>query len=130
MKNSLKISSLTAFLLSIPSLIIVDWYYKSFGILVMFTFITIGLVLDQITRMLYPDGDIVPIENYQKSRFINMVILVLFLQSPMALIYGNKASDKLGFWMMIIMIVFGIILSQIARLKFRYTVEKGEKTYD
>ena len=48
----------------------------------------------------------------------------------MALIYGNKASDKLGFWMMISMIVFGIVLSQIVRLKFRYTVKKGKKPYD
>lgn len=50
--------------------------------------------------------------------------LVLFIQSPIGLIYVNRLSDKLGFWIMLIMVCLGIILNQIARNKYEYNINK------
>lgn len=126
MKNSLKIGSLTAFVLAIPALIVVDWFYKGYGILIMFILATIGLVFDQIVRMKYPNNYVTPLSNYRVNKLLNMVALVFLVQSPMALIFGNKVTDKLGFWLMAVMICLGIVLNQIARLKFSYRTEKGD----
>lgn len=127
MKNSLKILSLTAFVLAIPALIVVDWFYNGYGILIMFILATIGLVFDQIVCMKYPSSIVKPLSNYRANKLLNIFALVLLVQSPMALIFGNKIMDKLGFWLMAVMICFGIILNQIARLKFSYCTEKGDE---
>lgn len=126
MKNKLKIASITAFVLAIPSLIVIDWFYKGAGIGVMFFFITTGLVFDQILRLQYPSVVLFPIQNYRKNKILNIFALILFVQSPIALIYFNKMLDKLGLLIMLIMISFGIILNQISIVKFQYSAEKGE----
>ncbi len=126
MKNSLKILSLISFVLSIPALIVVDWFYDGYGILVMFALATVGLVLDQLLRMKYPSRTVTPLSNYHKNKLLGIIALVLFVQSPMALIFGNKAMDKLGFWLMAAMICLGIVLGQVARLKFAYHTIKED----
>ncbi len=126
MKNSLKILSLTSFIFATPALIVVDWYYTGNGILIMFLLVTIGLVLDQIVRMNYPSDIVVPLSNYHINKLLNIFTLVLLVQSPMALIFGNKVMDKLGFWLMTIMICLGLVLNQIARLRFSYCIEKED----
>lgn len=113
MKNSLKILSLTSFIFAVPALIVVDWYYTGNGILIMFLLVTIGLVLDQIVRMSYPSDIVVPLSNYHTNKLLNIFTLVLLVQSPMALIFGNKVMDKLGFWLMTVMICLGLVLNQI-----------------
>lgn len=127
MKNSLKILSLTAFVLAVPALIVVDWFYKSYGILIMFILATVGLVLDQIVRMNYPSNIVVPLSNYHANKLLNIFTIILLVQSPMALIFGNKVMDKLGFWLMAVMICLGIVLNQIARLRFSYHIEKEDE---
>ncbi len=127
MKNSLKILSLTSFVLAVPALIVVDWFYKSYGILIMFILATVGLVLDQIVRMNYPSNIVVPLSNYRTNKLLNIFTLILLVQSPMALIFGNKVMDKLGFWLMAVMICLGIVLNQIARLRFSYHIEKEDE---
>lgn len=127
MKNNLKILSLVAFILAVPALIVTDWFYKGYGILIMFILATIGLVLDQVIRMNYPSNNVVPLSNYHTNKLLNIVTLVLLVQSPMALIFGNKVMDKLGFWLMAFMICLGIVLNQIARLRFSYHTEKGDE---
>lgn len=126
MKNSLKILSLTSFIFAVPALIVVDWYYTGNGILIMFLLVTIGLVLDQIIRMSYPSDIVVPLSNYHTNKLLNIFTLVLLVQSPMALIFGNKVMDKLGFWLMTVMICLGLVLNQIARLRFSYCIEKED----
>lgn len=127
MKSSLKVLSLISFVLAVPALIVVDWFYKGYGIFVMFAFATVGLVLDQIVRMNYPSGTFAPRSNYRKNKLLGIMALVLLVQSPMALIFGNRAMDKLGVWLMAVMICMGIVLSQIARLSFAYhTVEEDK----
>ena len=127
MKNSLKILSLTSFVLAVPALIVVDWFYKGYGILIMFILATVGLVLDQIVRMNYPSNIVVPLSNYRTNKLINIFTLILLVQSPMALIFGNKVIEKLGFWLMAVMICLGIVLNQIARLRFSYHIEKEDE---
>lgn len=124
MKNNLKILSLTSFVLAVPALIVVDWFYKGYGILIMFILATVGLVLDQIVRMNYPSNIVVPLSNYRTNKLLNIFTLILLVQSPMALIFGNKVIEKLGFWLMAVMICLGIVLNQIARLRFSYRIEK------
>lgn len=126
MKNSLKILSLTSFIFAVPALIVVNWYYTGNGILIMFLLVTIGLVLDQIARMNYPSDIVVPLSNYHANKLLNIFTLVLLVQSPMALIFGNKVMDKLGFWLMTVMICLGLVLNQIARLRFSYCIEKED----
>lgn len=125
MKNNFRLLSLLCFVLSIPSLIVVDWFYKGYGLLVMFIFLTIGLVFDQIMRMKYPHRMLAPLQNYRTNKLLNLFALILFVQAPIALIYGNQFISKFGFWLMFIMVCSGIILNQIARLKFNYQEEKG-----
>ncbi|MFV0516591.1 MAG: hypothetical protein ACK5MV_04280 [Aminipila sp.] len=124
MKNSLKILSLTSFVFAVPALIVVDWFYKGYGILIMFILATVGLVLDQAARMKYPSNMVVPLSNYHTNKLLNIFTIILLVQSPMALIFGNKVLDKLGFWLMSVMICLGIVFNQIARLKFSYYAKK------
>lgn len=128
MKNSLKILSLTSFLLAVPALIVVDWFYTGYGLLIMFILATVGLVLDQIVRMNYPNNLVVPLSNYRKSKLLNIFTIILLVQAPMGLIFGNKIMDKLGFLLMSIMICTGIVLNQIARVRFSYHTQEDEKT--
>lgn len=72
MKNNLKILSLTAFVLAIPALIIVDWFYKDYGIGVMFILLTIGLVCDQMMRRNFPGCNATPIKNYRTNKLLNL----------------------------------------------------------
>lgn len=127
MKNNLKVVSIIAFVAAVPSLIITDWYYKGYGILAMFLFLTIGLVLDQLIRLKFPAESVAPVENYQKNKLLNMIALILFVQSPMGLLFGNKIYSNMGFWLSIIMLCVGVTLNQIARIKYPYTVKEGEK---
>lgn len=126
MKNNLKVLSIIAFVAAIPLLIITDWYYKGYGILAMFLLLTIGLVLDQLIRLKFPAKSVEPIENYQKKKLLNMIALILFVQSPIGLVFGNKIYSKMGFWLLVIMLCVGVTLNQIARLKYPYTVKEGE----
>lgn len=127
MKNNLKVLSIFAFVAAIPSLIITDWYYKGYGILVMFLLLTIGLVLDQLIRLKFPVASVTPIENYRKNILLNILALILFVQSPMGLIFGNKIYSNLGFWLLIIMICIGVTINQIARVKYPYSTENVEE---
>lgn len=127
MKNNLKIFSIFAFVAAIPSLIITDWYYKSYGILVMFLFLTIGLILDQIIRLKFPTTSVTPIENYRKNKLINIFALILFVQCPMGLIFGNKIYPNSGFWLLVIMICIGVSTNQFARIKYPYSTESIEE---
>lgn len=124
MDKKLRITSIIAFALAIPSLIVVDWYFKGFGILIMFILGTIGLVLDQVVRMNYPEKAVEPITSYRKNRLLNIVSLILFVQSPMALIYGRRAYGNLGIIFMLLMIAFGILFNQIAKMQFHYTIKE------
>lgn len=123
MKNKLKLLSIIAFLLAIPSLIITDQHYEGYGILVMFMFLNIGIIIDQVVRLKYPVNKITPISNYRRSKLLNIISLTLFLQSPMGLIYGNKIYNNLGIWLLIIMICIGVSIDYIARIKYPYKTQ-------
>lgn len=128
MKTNFRILSVMAFALAVPSLIIVDWYYKGYGVLALFAFCSLGLVFDQLLRRNYPQQPVTPLENYRTNKLLNLIALVLFVQSPMALIFGDRIADKLGFWLMAIMICLGIALNQIAQNKFNYSkINEGEQ---
>lgn len=120
MKKSFRIISLTAFILAVPGLIITDWYFGGMGIFVMFLLATIGLVFDQLIRMQFPDKKVEPLNKYKINRLLNIFALVLFVQSPMGLIYGNRYMNNLGIWLLIGMICCGVIINQLARIKFNY----------
>lgn len=127
MKNNLKVLSIFAFVAAIPSLIITDWYYKGYGIFVMFLLLTIGLILDQIIRLKFPASNVTPISNYGKNKLLNILSLVLFVQSPMGLILGNKIYPNMGFWLLVIMICIGVIANQLAKIKYPYLTEDIEE---
>lgn len=124
MKNNLRILSLTAFAISIPALIITDWYWKGYGVLWMFIFLTVGLILDQFRRLIFPNFAVSPVGSYRTNKLLNILSLILFVQSPMGLIYGNRAVEHRGFWIMAIMICSAIGINQIATHKFRYTARR------
>lgn len=109
MKNNLKVLSIIAFVAAIPFLIITDWYYKGYGILAMFLLLTIGLVLDQLIRLKFPAKSVEPIENYQKNKLLNMIALILFVQSPIGLVFGNKIYSKIGFWLWLLCFVLVLL---------------------
>ncbi|WP_368234338.1 hypothetical protein [Anaerotruncus rubiinfantis] len=127
MKNNLKVLSILAFVAAVPSLIITDWHYKGYGILVMFLFLTIGLILDQIIRLKFPVTSVTPMHNYRKNKLLNILALILFVQSPMGLIFGNKLCSNMGFWLLVIMICIGVTANQIARIKYPYSTESVEE---
>lgn len=81
LKSSVKVLSLASFVLAVPALIVVDWFYAGYGVLVMFVLATIGLVLDRIVRMNYPSSTVVPITNYRINKLLGIIALVLFAQS-------------------------------------------------
>ena len=128
MKNNLKGLSIFAFAAAIPSLIITDWYYKGYGILVMFLLLTVGLILDQIMRLKFPVMSVAPIRNYRKNKLLNIFSLTLFVQSPMGLIFGNRIYPNLGFWLLVIMICIGVSVNQIAKSKYPYSTENAEES--
>lgn len=123
MKNNLRLLSIFFFAIAIPGLIMVDWYYKENGIFVMFLFITIGLVLDQIIRLYYPDTVVTPEENYRCNKILNIFTIILFVQSPMAMIYVDRICGRYGFAAMAVMVVIGIMCNQTATIKFSYSKE-------
>lgn len=125
MKNNMRFLSILSFVISIPALIITDWYYEGFGLLPMFAFFTSGLVLDQLIRLKYPPRTMKPIGNYHINRYLNMIALVVFVWAPIGLIYGNRIKSKLGFWIMMIMVCCGIAANQFAKIKYPYTCEGG-----
>jgi hypothetical protein len=125
MKGNLRVASIAALTISIPALIIIDWYFTGFGILGMFALLTLGLVLDQAIRLKFPVFVVSPQENYRKNRILNIFALVLFLQSPMALIFGNRYVSNFGFWIAAVMVCLGITLNQTAKHKYPYATEKG-----
>lgn len=127
MKNNLRVFSIVSFAAAIPAMIITDWYYSGFGLLPMFLFLTIGLILDQLIRMKYPPYEIENAKNYRSNRMLRMVSIVLFVWAPMALIYGNRIRPRLGFWLMVIMVCCGIAADQFGRIKYSYHYEGGQK---
>lgn len=118
MKKNLRLVSIVSFVVSVPALIITDWYYKGFGLLPMFLFLTIGLITDQFIRIKYPANEIKNLDNYILNRVFHMVALIFFVWAPMALIYMNRIKSGLGFWIMVVMVCCGIISDQIGRIKY------------
>lgn len=127
MKHKLKLLSLAAFIAALPLLIITDWYYHGYGILVMFLSLTIGLLADQVIRLNFPDAPITPTEHYRKHKLADMLTLFLFMQAPMGLIFGNKAYPNLGLCLLVTMVCLGISIHQIAKRKYPYVIETTEE---
>ena len=127
MKNNFRIISIIAFVIAVPTLIITDWYYSGYGILVFFFCATIGLIFDQVVRLKYPTSNVFPIENYRTNKILNIISLVFFVQSPVGLIYGNRFYNTLGFWIFAIMICIGVSFNRIATIKFHYTKKCTEE---
>ena len=50
--------------------------------------------------------------------------LVLFIQSPMALIFGNRYANNFGLLIAVVVVCVGICLHQIAKKKYPYVIEK------
>lgn len=57
---------LAFFILALPALVITDWYIHGFGIAILFVFITVGLIIEQIQRINYPKFDVDDTEKYKK----------------------------------------------------------------
>lgn len=118
MQKKLRLFSIIAFAISIPSLIVTDWYFKGMGLGVMFGCLTIGLIVDQVIRMLSAKTEVSMQHTFKVNKFLNLAGLILFVQSPVALVYGNRYTNSFGTYLMIGMILIGITLNQIASHKY------------
>ncbi|WP_068786698.1 hypothetical protein [Paenibacillus phocaensis] len=111
----LRRGALYSFVAAIPALIIVDWYAPGYGLLVMFCFISLGLIFDQLARIYFPAVSVNRYQAYKKNRLLKMGALLLFVMSPMALIYVGNVASFSGVAVCLLMIAVGICLDQIAR---------------
>lgn len=53
-QKMLKFWSVLSFFISIISLIVVDWYFHDYGLLVMFVFVSLGLIFERLSRIYFP----------------------------------------------------------------------------
>lgn len=120
-QKTLKTWSVLSFVISIISLVVVNWYFYGYGILFMLVFISIGLIFDQISRIYFPATAVNNYDYYKKNRLLKMWGLVLFILSPIALIYSSQLFYRSGFVVFIILIGIGICLDQMARIRYPYT---------
>lgn len=119
MKLNYKKISIICFAISIPSLIIVDWYFQNYGLLPLSIFITLGLIFDQVNRI-QSTTIINSTHQFKVNRYLRLVTLVLFIQVPVTIIYINQIKPNFGLLLGITLILLGIIIDQIARIKFTY----------
>lgn len=118
MKSKLRVCSIICFVAAIPSLIVVDWYLYGYGLLCMFAFACIGLIFDQIIRITYPTVAIKDSSLYRKNKILKLLSLILFVMSPMALIYGNRFQHNFGTIMFFVFVGIGITIDMLARTFF------------
>ncbi len=118
MKSQLRVCSLICFVVAIPSLVIVDWYVHGYGLLSMFVSACIGLVFDQIIRINYPTVSIIDTSLYKKNKILKLLSLILFVMSPMILIYGNRFQHNFGTLMFLVFVGVGIAVDILARVFF------------
>ena len=120
-QRTLKTWSILSFFISIVSLIVVDWYFHGYGLLTMFVFISIGLIFEQLSRIYFPTITVNNYISYKKNKLLKLCALILFVISPIALIYSNQIFSKLGFIAFVLLIGIGIVLSQIAQSLYPYS---------
>ena len=125
-KKILRNCSILSFFTAISSLIVVDWYFHGFGLLIMFVFISLGLTFEQFSRIYFPSTPVSDYTSYKKYKLIKLWALILFVMSPMALIYGNKIFNKLGFFAFFLLLGIGIALEQIAQMHHPYSSSKNK----
>jgi hypothetical protein len=123
-QKTLKFGAVLSFFISIVSLIVVDWYFHGYGLLFMFVFISLGLILEQLSRIYFPTTMVNNYVCYKKNKLLKLWALILFVMSPIALIYGNQIFNKLGFISFALLIGTGIFLDQIAQIRYPYSKEK------
>ena len=121
MKKILKICSILCFGLSIPLLILINWYFFDFGLLAMFISIAAGLIFDQIRRIFYPNFTVDSLKLYRRNKTLKLIALLLFLLSPMALIYGNRAQGNLGTIFFFVLVGLGLLLDLVANIRFPFS---------
>lgn len=120
-QRTLKSWSILSFFISIVLLIVVDWYFHGYGLLIMFVFISIGLIFEQLSRIYFPTIAVNNYIFYKKNKLLKLCALILFVMSPIALIYNNQIFKKLGFIGFVLLIGAGIVLSQIAQIRYPYS---------
>ena len=118
MKSKLRVCSIICFVAASPSLVIVDWYMHGSGLLCMFAFACIGLIFDQIIRITYPTTAITDNSLYRKNKILKLLSLVLFVMSPMALIYGNRFQHNFGTIMFFVFVGLGLTIDILAQTFF------------
>lgn len=123
-QKTLKFGSVLSFFISIVSLIVVDWYFYGYGLLFMFVFISLGLILEQFSRIYFPTTTVNNYISYKKNKLLKLSALILFVMSPIALIYGNQILNRLGFITFVLLIGTGLFLDQIAKIRYPYSKEK------
>lgn len=123
-QKMLKFWSVLSFFISIISLIVVDWYLHGYGLLVMFVFISLGLMFEHFSRIYFPTTTVNNYISFKKNKLLKLSALILFVMSPIALIYANQIFNKLGFISFVLLIGTGIFLDQIAQIRYPYSKEK------
>lgn len=120
-KKTFKAWSILSFFIAIISLIVVDWYFHDYGLLIMFIFISLGLIFDQLSKLYSPPNTVYNYIFYKKNKLLKLCSLILFVMSLPALIYGNQFFNNLGFIAFAFLIGIGIILDQIAQIRYPYS---------
>lgn len=125
MKNQklLRSWSILSFFIAIASLIVVDWYFHGYGLLIMFIFISFGLIFHQLEVIYFPSSQVNDYKTYKKNKLLKLCSLILFVMSPMSLIYGTQHLNKIGFVIFVLIIASGIFLDQLARIHYSYSIE-------
>ncbi|SDO14638.1 hypothetical protein [Acetanaerobacterium elongatum] len=118
--KTLKRWSLICFIAALPALIVTDWYLKGFGLLVLFILLAAGLIFDQLARIYYPAYTVDNPAAFRRHRLLQLYTLILFLMSPMAVVYGNRLNLAFGVTAAALMIGLGLVLDQVARSRYRY----------
>ncbi len=127
--KTLRMWSLVSFAAALPALIVTDWYLKGFGLLVMVSLGAAGLALYQLTQICWPPYAVDNTAAYKRNKQLKLSALLLFVMSPMALVYGNKLFMALGVSSSVGMVCLGIVLDQLARIRYPYRkLEQEEKT--
>lgn len=119
MERFLRVTSLVFLFLAIPGLVVTDWYAPGIGVLVLFVFGTLGLVLDQARRTFYPSASVASTKDFYVHQALMTSALVLLIMSPMAVVYwGGLRLVSPGLWIAFMMVTVGLTCDRLARNVF------------
>jgi len=125
MEKKLSVLSIVLFSLALPSLIVVDWYWKGYGLLFMFCSLILAVVADQLRRILYPADKGEKDKSSTNGKLLKLAALIFFMSTPVFVIYLDKFYAMNGIIVASISIGCGICLDCFSRIALSKIPRKG-----